>query len=179
MIHRRLSASVRVKHDVTRTTHTLCVHDRGKHIQLEAITFDVSPAQTQCTPKPNAPKKDWCAKWELNVGPLVVWWTAIPLHQRLVMLSSCEFNQNKMFCVSRQNYLAYVRKATLDLDELGQGKLVGCRTNFNRSKIFLSPSFVEVLQLGIVAKEQRFPKLCPTMANSRDRARYRACNEAC
>ena len=95
------------------------------------------------------------------------------------MLCSCEFNQNKMFRVSRQNYLAYVRKATLDLDELGQGKLVGYRTNFNRSKIFLSPSFVEVLQLGIVAKEQRFPKLCPTMANSRDRAQYRAYNEAC
>ena len=66
-----------------------------------------------------------------------------------------------MFCVSRQNYLAYVRKATLGLNELGQGKLVGCRTNFNRLKIFLSPSFVEVLQLGIVAKEQRFPNCAP------------------
>ena len=103
----------------------------------------------------------------------------VPLHRQLVMSNSCELYENKTFRVSRQNYLAYVRKATLDLDELGQGKLVGCRTNFNRSKIFLSPSFVEVLQLGIVAKEQRFPKLCPTMANSRIRARYRACNEAC
>ena len=76
-----------------------------------------------------------------------------------VILVSCELYENKTFRVSRKNYLAYVRKATLDLDDLGQGKLVGCRTNFNRSKIFLSPSFVEVLQLGIVAKKQGFPKL--------------------
>jgi len=48
---------------------------------------------------------------------------------------------------------------------------------FGRSKIFLSPSFVEVLQLGFVAKKQGFPKLCPAMANSRYRARYRAWNE--
>ena len=71
------------------------------------------------------------------------------------------FVEQQYHYIKGQNYLAYVRKVTLDLDKLGQGKLVGCRMNFNRSNIFLSPSFVEVLQLGIVAKEQRFPKLCP------------------
>jgi len=73
---------------------------------------------------------------------------------------------SKTFCVSRQSYLTYVRYATLDLDKVGQGKLASCPTNFNRSKIFLMTSFIEALQLGLVAKKQGFPKQCPTLANS-------------
>jgi len=141
--------------------------------------LDVSAPSRQCQRGKVQLRKDNCTSWDLNQRPLAVCVRAVPLPQRLVTLVSCELYENKTFCVSRKNYLAYVRKATLDLNDLGQGKLVGCRTNFNCSKIFPSPSFVEVLQLGIVAKKQGFPKLCHTKANSRDRARYRACNEAC
>ena len=157
----------------------MCFHDRGNRIQRWSNDARrITSINTDST-QPSAPKKVWCTSWDMNTGPLAVCRAAIPLHQRVGRSKSCEFYRTKTFRVSWQNYLAYVRKATIDLNKLGQGKLVGCRTNFNRSKIFLSPSFVEVLQLGIVAKEQRFPKLCPTMANSRDRAQYRACNEAC
>ena len=146
---------------------------------VDVILLDVSAPHQQCIRSKAQLRKDKCNAWDPNQWPLAVCRQAVPLYQRLVTSVSCELYQNKTFRVSRKNYLAYVRKATLDLDDLGQGKLVGCRTNFNCLKIFLSPSFVEVLQLGIVAKEQRFPKLCHTMANSRDRARYRACNEGC
>ena len=39
--------------------------------------------------------------------------------------------------------------------------------NFNRSNIFLATSFIEALQLGLVAKKQGFLKRCPTLANSK------------
>jgi len=54
----------------------------------------------------------------------------------------------------------------LDRDKLGQEKLTSCPMNFNCLKAFLMTSFVEALQLGLVAKKQSFPKWCPMIANS-------------
>ena len=85
---------------------------------VETITLGVSPTSTVST-QPSAPKKDWCTSWDLNNGQLAVCQAAIPLHQRIMRLKSCELYKKKTLRVSRQNYLAYVRKATLDLDEFG------------------------------------------------------------
>ena len=126
------------------------------------MLLDVSAPSRPCPRGKAQLRKDNCTSWYLNQRPLAICGPAVPLPQRLVTSVSCELYRNITFCVSRKHYLAYVRKATLDLDDLGQRKLVGCRTNYNRSKIFLSPSFVEVLQLGIVAKKQGFPN-CATL----------------
>ena len=51
---------------------------------------------------------------------------------------SCELYQNKTFRVARKNYLAYVRKATLDLDDLGVSEnwLAVERTSIVRRSFF-------------------------------------------
>ena len=120
MIHRRLSASVRVKHDVTRTTHTLCVHDRGNRIQRWSnIARRVTSINTQSPQRQAQLRKDRCTKWGLNQWTLNACGVPVPLHQRLMNVVSCELYKKKTFRVSGKNYLAYVRKATLDLNEFG------------------------------------------------------------
>ena len=139
MIHVGVSASVRVKHDVTRTTHRLCVHDRGNRIQRWSnIARRVTSINTQSPPGQAQLRKDRCNNWGLNQWTINVCGVPVPLHQRLVKHMSCELYQNKTFRVSRKNYLAYVRKATLDLDDLGvrENWLAVERTSIVRRSFF-------------------------------------------
>ena len=50
---------------------------------------------------------------------------------------------------------------------------------FNCIKIFLDASFIEGQRVGLVTKNQGFPKLYPTLANSQYRARFGIKTEGC
>ena len=117
--------------------------------------------------------------WDLYSGILAVGRRGYHYANGFMLVPWCvSWTVWKTFRVSRQNYLLYVHYATLDLDKLGWGKLTSCPMKFNLSKIFLATSFIEAPQLGLVAKKQGFPKLCPSLANLRDRARSSAYKEA-
>ena len=57
-------------------------------------------------------------------------------------------------------------------------KVVSCLFNFKQMRNLLATSFLQNKRYGLQAREQGFPKLCPTLPESRYRAMSLACNEA-
>jgi len=77
--------------------------------------------------------------------------------------------------------MAYDRYVRYDRehDSFGKGKLRTRPLRFNCIKIFLNASFIQGQWVGLVTKKEGFPKLYPTLANSRDHARFGTNTEAC
>ena len=173
------SRQVDDKHDAMRTTHMFHLHNRGNCIQRQA-RFNTVSTQTQ------KPITDRWISWDLYSRTQAIDRAGLPLHQKLpvqywycwVMTWVGSVQTVSRFTSNLAN-VRTLRYTTLNLDELGKGGLASCPTNFNCSKIFFITSFIDALQLGLVAKKQGFPKRCPTIANSWDCTRFRVYYEAC
>ena len=86
---------------------------------------------------------------------------------------SCELDLILLTKLARSTY-----EATIEARQSFLYKVVSRPLNFKRMANLPATSFLEDQRLGIHAREQGFPKRCPTLSDSQYRAILWACNEA-